>query len=86
VLAACDELELSDSDSAGQLRADEQPVKPAPELLGLPLLAQTDFEAGRLVTWEPSDPDAWKIAGWHRLDVLSLLVLRSNRSLRLCAH
>jgi hypothetical protein len=45
----------------GQLVAEDQPAKPAAELLGLPLLAHADFEDGKSDKWQPSDPAAWKL-------------------------
>lgn len=45
----------------GVLIGEETKEKIAAEVLGLPLLAQADFEDGKTDAWEPSDPNAWKI-------------------------
>jgi len=36
-------------------------LKPAKELLGLPLLFQDDFESGKADHFEPVSPDGWKV-------------------------
>ena len=50
----------------------EEPAKSAaPELKGLPLLYQADFEDGKTDHWAPSDANAWKIEELDGNKVLS---------------
>ena len=66
-LAGCWALALGCS----LLLADDKPAKVAPELIGMPLLYQADFEDGKTDRWAPSDAKAWKIEDLEGNHVLS---------------